>query len=66
MKTNLGKLDRIFRFVLGIWIIQWVLPSVTNTILWWVLVVLALIALLESFIGYCWIHQVCGINTKAQ
>ncbi len=62
MKQNLGKLDRILRFVFGIWAIQFVLPTLKNELLWWVVLVLALIALLESFTSYCLI----GISNKNQ
>ncbi len=62
MKHNLGNVDRVLRFVLGVWLIQWVLPNVQNQILWWVLLVLSLIALIESFIGYCWLHKMFGIK----
>ncbi len=62
MKHNLGNVDRVLRFVLGVWLIQLVLPNVQNQIVWWILLLLSLIALLESFVGYCWLHQLFGIK----
>lgn len=53
MKQNLGKLDRILRFVFGIWLISFVLPTLKNEVLWWVLLILAIWSLLESFISLC-------------
>ncbi|MBI4433532.1 DUF2892 domain-containing protein [Candidatus Uhrbacteria bacterium] len=62
MKKNLGNLDRIFRFVLGV---AWLSPlapqfdgSVYNTLV----VIVALIALVESFLGWCWLHTVLHID----
>jgi len=66
MKQNLGKLDRIFRFVLAIW---WLGPwALRYNILWldWVLFVVGWIALLESFTGYCWLHDWFSLNNKSQ
>ena len=66
MKQNLGNLDRIFRFVLGI---VWLSPlapqfegGAYNTIVF----IIALIALIESFLGWCWLHTAFGIDNKNQ
>jgi len=66
MKQNLGKLDRILRFIFGVWAIQFVLPMLKNELLWWIVLVLALIALLESFIGKCRLHNLLKIDLKNQ
>ena len=66
VKQNLGKTDRILRFLLAFWWLgPWALR--TNT-LWinWVIIVVAWIALIESFTGYCWLHNVLGIHNKNQ
>ena len=69
MKQNLGKLDRIFRFILGIWIIR--SPEVLLHVRyfeWGSLTLLAIgvIALLESFVGWCCLHDWLRINNKNQ
>ncbi len=66
MKQNLGKLDRILRFLFGVWIVSWVLPTVKTEWLWWVLLVVAVIALLESFLAHCNLHSWFGVDNKKQ
>lgn len=66
MYKNLGKLDRIFRFILGI---AWLSPLAPQFQVQWlnvVVFVIALIALIESFIGFCWLHKVCKIDNQNQ
>ncbi|MEW5896578.1 MAG: DUF2892 domain-containing protein [Nanoarchaeota archaeon] len=66
VKQNLGKLDRIFRFVLAVW---WLSPWVPQfKVFWlnWILLAIAWIALAESFLGWCWLHNSLGINNKNQ
>ena len=66
MQQNLGKTDRVLRFLLAFW---WLGPWALRTNTAWlnvVIVVVALIALLESFTGYCWLHRVFHINNKNQ
>jgi hypothetical protein len=66
MKQNLGKLDRIFRFILGI---LWIGPMAPQFETGWINVVIfiiALIALVESFLGYCMLHSLFNINNKDQ
>ncbi len=66
MKQNLGVTDRVLRFALAFW---WLGPWALRTNMeWlnWVIIIVALIALLESFTGYCWLHRVFGINNKSQ
>jgi hypothetical protein len=64
VKQNLGNLDRIFRFVLGVWwlspwapLFQWEWAN-------WVILIVGVIALIESFIGVCWMHNVLHIHNK--
>lgn len=66
MKQNLGKIDRVLRFLFGVWAISWLLPVIKNTALWWIVLVVAVIALIESFYSYCWLHELFGINNKNQ
>ncbi len=66
MKQNLGKLDRIFRFVLAIW---WLGPFAPQFMAPWANLLITIggvIALLESFIGWCILHDMFGINNKSQ
>ena len=64
MKQNLGKLDRIFRFALAFW---WLGPWSLRTgivVLDWIIIAAGVIALFESFIGFCLFHDLVGINNK--
>ncbi len=66
MAQNLGKLDRIFRFILAFW---WIGPLAPQFNIGWLNVVIAVIgwiALLESFTSYCWLHKACKIDNKNQ
>ncbi|MBI5798183.1 DUF2892 domain-containing protein [Candidatus Woesearchaeota archaeon] len=66
MKQNLGKLDRIFRFALAFW---WLGPWAPQfNVAWanWIILIVGCIALLESFIGWCWLHEYFHINNKSQ
>ncbi len=66
MKQNLGKLDRIFRFILAVW---WLGPYAPQFSLIWVnlvIIILGLIVLLESLFGWCWLHTLLKINNKSQ
>ena len=56
MKQNLGKLDRILRFALAFW---WLGPWTPDfSFVWanWIIMIIGWIALIESFIGWCWLH----------
>ena len=64
--NNLGKLDRILRFALAFW---WLGPWAPHFDANWVNVVIAIvawIALVESFWGFCWLHTAFDINNKDQ
>lgn len=66
MTQNLGKLDRIFRFVLGI---LWLSPLAPQFDANWantLVLIVALIALLESFLGWCGLHRLFGVDNKNQ
>ncbi len=66
IKQNLGKLDRIFRFALAFWWLSPWAPQYSLTWLNWVIFVVGWIALAESFLGWCLVHQLLGINNKNQ
>ncbi|MBS3125324.1 DUF2892 domain-containing protein [Candidatus Woesearchaeota archaeon] len=66
MKQNLGKLDRIFRFVLAIW---WLGPFAPIYAAQWantLILIVGWIVLVESFIGWCGLHEIANINNKNQ
>ncbi len=66
MTQNLGKLDRILRFLLAFW---WLGPWAPEYGTPWVNVLIAIIgwiALVESFWGWCWLHKWFGIDNKNQ
>ena len=66
MKQNLGKLDRILRFALAFWWLGPWMPQLGMTWLNFVIVFVGGVALLESFLGWCLLHQWLGINNKNQ
>jgi len=66
MKQNLGRLDRILRFALAFWWLgPWALRFNTEWINW-IIILIAWIALIESFTGWCGLHRLLGINNKNQ
>ncbi len=66
MKQNLGRTDRILRFALAFWWLgPWTLRYNTEWVNW-LIVIVAWIALVESFFGWCWVHTALGINNTKQ
>ena len=66
MNQNLGIVDRVLRFGLAFW---WLSPLAPQFEAGWgniVVIVIAWIALVESFLGWCWLHDAFHINTKNQ
>ena len=66
MEKNLGKLDRILRFILAFW---WIGPLAPQFGEDWANVLIAVIgwiALIESFWGYCWLHKLFKIDNQNQ
>ena len=64
MKQNLGGIDRILRFALAFW---WLGPwplRFNVAVIDWIIIIVAWIALIESFLGWCWLHDVFGIKSK--
>jgi len=66
MKQNLGKLDRILRFALAFWWLGPWAPSFDISWLNWAVMIVAWIALFESFAGWCWLHAAFKIDNKNQ
>lgn len=66
MHQNLGKLDRILRFLLAFW---WMTPAAPQFEVAWInllITIVAWIALIESFWGWCALHQLFHIDNKNQ
>jgi len=64
MKQNLGTVDRVLRFALAFW---WLGPLAPLYTVGWANVLTVLIgwvALIESFIGFCWLHDLLRLNKK--
>jgi len=64
VKKNLGNLDRILRFALAFW---WLGPWAPDfSFVWanWIIMIIGWIALIESFVGWCWLHNLLKINNK--
>lgn len=66
MDQNLGKLDRIFRFVLAVWWLGPLAPQFDAGWANWLIVAVGSVALIESFIGWCGLHRLLGIDDKNQ
>ncbi|MEK7624962.1 MAG: DUF2892 domain-containing protein [Patescibacteria group bacterium] len=66
MKQNLGKLDRILRFALAFWWLGLLAPVFETEWLNIAVAVVGWIALLESFTGWCWLHDLLHIDNKDQ
>lgn len=63
MKTNMGSVDRIIRIIIAAIIgFLYFHGTITGT-LGLVLLVLAVVFLLTSFIGFCGLYTILGINT---
>lgn len=63
VKQNLGNLDRIFRFALAAWWLGPLAPQYGAPV-GWLIAIIGWIALLESFTGWCGIHNLLGIHNK--
>lgn len=66
MKSNLGKLDRILRFLLAFWWLGPWAPVFNWNGLNWLIFIFGWIALIESLLGWCWVHQLLKVNLKNQ
>jgi hypothetical protein len=66
VKQNLGKVDRILRFALAFWWLGPWAPFYTASWANLLTAVIGWIALIESFLGWCWLHNIFHINNKDQ
>lgn len=66
VRQNLGKLDRVFRFLLAFW---WLGPWAPTFAANWantLVVLVGWVALVESFVGWCFCHDWFKINNRNQ
>ena len=63
MEKNIGMVDRIIRFIVGI-LLFYLAFTTTNNLLIVLGVIFGLISVIESFIGYCGIYKLLNINTR--
>lgn len=66
MTQNLGKVDRILRFALAFW---WLSPLAPQFNTGWAnlfIAIIAWIALVESFLGWCGLYRLFHIDNKNQ
>ncbi len=66
VNQNLGKIDRVLRFALAFW---WLGPWAPHYDPSWANFLIAFVgwvALVESFLGWCGLHHVFGIDNKDQ
>ena len=62
MEKNIGKIDRIVRFIIGI-LLFYLAFTTDNNLLIIVFTVFATISIYESYIGFCGIYKLFKINT---
>ena len=67
MHQNLGKLDRILRFALAVWWLgsPWA-PIFSVEWANWLVVFVGWVSLIESFLGWCWLHTLFGVDNRNQ
>jgi len=63
MKKNMGGMDRIVRFIVAAGVAVMYYIGLIEGILAYVLLALAAIFLLTSFVSFCPLYKVFGINT---
>ncbi len=66
MRQDLGKVDRILRFALAFWWLGPLAPQFNAEWANWLIVAVGLVALVESFLGWCGLHRLFGIDNKNQ
>lgn len=63
MEKNIGKIDRIIRFILGIVVVYIAFSIQSNALIRILLLAIALISIIESFTGSCGLYKLFKINT---
>jgi hypothetical protein len=63
MNKNVGAIDRVIRFIIGLVLLYGGYYFGISTIVGIVLIVLGAISFIESLIGFCLIYKIFGIST---
>ncbi|MBI2259516.1 MAG: DUF2892 domain-containing protein [Flavobacteriia bacterium] len=63
MKKNMGKIDRLIRVIIALIISTLIVTNLIKGILATVLLILAAVFLFTSFIQFCPLYTLFGINT---
>lgn len=66
MNQNLGKIDRILRFALAAWWLSPLAPQFTVAWMNGLVIIIGWIALVESMVGWCWLHRIFSIDNRNQ
>ena len=66
LKQNLGKVDRVLRFLLAFWWLGPWAPVYGNDTVNWIIFIVGWVALVEAFLAYCPLHGMLGIDNKNQ
>lgn len=64
MKINMGKIDRILRFLLGVLVIYLYFTNQISGLWAIVLGIFAIIFIITSFVGFCPVYTLFGIRTN--
>jgi hypothetical protein len=64
MKINMGKIDRILRFLLGVLVIYLYFTNHISGLWAIVLGIFAIIFIITSFVGFCPVYTLLGIKTN--
>lgn len=63
MHQNLGVIDRVIRFIIGLVLLYIGYYFGISTIVGIVLIILGAISFIESLVGFCLIYKIFGIST---
>lgn len=63
MKTNVGTVDRMIRLVLGVVLVVLYFSETLTGTLGLVLVVLGVVFVITSIVGFCPLYSLVGLNT---
>ncbi|MBS3146825.1 DUF2892 domain-containing protein [Candidatus Woesearchaeota archaeon] len=66
MKKNLGSNDRTMRFIAGIILLLIVFLSNNINLFKAIIAIFAIIAIVESFIGYCHWYNIVKVNSAVK
>lgn len=61
---NLNSVDRVLRFALAFWWLGPWAPSYAAGWANWLVLIVGWVALIESFVGFCWLQNILGIRNK--